>query len=104
MNERVCRNCKWYDQLPEKGNGTCKRHPPINLDGEHPYTDDENFCGEWSDVSITPEQEDLQKLTRQFALAILSAEWGGDLSDDGLWTAAKNMAAAEPQIQREDGK
>jgi hypothetical protein len=105
MTERLCRNCKWFDQLPEKGYGTCKRHPP-DIDGEHPYTDDENFCGEWSDVSITPEQEERQKLTRQFALAIMSAEYAAEpcLQWDRIWAAAKNMAAAEPQIQREDGK
>jgi hypothetical protein len=59
-------------------------------------------CGEWADASITPEQEDRQELTRQFALAIMSTEYGGDLRPDRVWSAAKNMAAAEPQIQREN--
>jgi hypothetical protein len=103
MTERWCMHCRWWNHL-EKGHGTCKRHPPIDLNGQRPYTDDQNFCGEWADASITPEQADRQKLTRQFALAILSTAWGGDLSDDGLWTAAKNMAAAEPQIQKENSK
>jgi hypothetical protein len=101
MTERLCRNCKWFDQLPEKGYGTCKRHPP-DIDGEHPYTDDENFCGEWSDSSITPEQAERRELTRQFAVAIMSTEYGGNLEPDRVWSAAKSFAAAEPQIQRED--
>jgi hypothetical protein len=95
MNERVCRNCKWYDQLPEKGNGTCKRHPPINLDGEHPYTDDENFCGEWSDVSIIPGQEDFQELIRRFAVA-LAASSRVEMED--VWEYATRFAETEPQI------
>lgn len=83
------------------------RHPPqrvVNLQDDCPKTHATDRCGEWADASITPEQEDLRELTRRFALAILSTEWGGDLLDDGLWTAAKNMAAAEPKIQRENGK
>ena len=95
MNERVCRNCKWYDQLPEKGNGTCKRHPPINLVGEHPYTDDENFCGEWSDVSIIPGQEDFQELIRRFAVA-LAASSRVEMED--VWEYATRFAETEPQI------
>jgi hypothetical protein len=91
MTERVCRNCRWF-----RKDRFCWRYPEANT------TTPDAACGEWADAGVTPEQEDLQKLTRQFALAILSAEWGGDLSDDGLWTAAKNMAAAEPQIQREN--
>jgi hypothetical protein len=50
---------------------------------------------------MTPEQEDLQKLTRQFAVAIMSTEYGGNLEPDRVWSAAKSFAAAEPQIQRE---
>jgi hypothetical protein len=53
-------------------------------------------------VSQAEQQEDRQKLTRQFALAIMSTEYGGDLRPDRVWSAAKNMAAAEPQIQREN--
>ena len=101
MTERVCRNCKWFDQLPEKGYGTCKRHPP-DIDGEHPYTDDENFCGEWSDKTITPEQEDRQELAQRFAVAI--AERTGCYTPAAIWEMAENLAAAEPQIQREGGK
>ena len=48
--------------------------------------------------------EDRQELTRRFALAIMSTEYGGNLEPDRVWSAAKSFAAAEPQIQREDGK
>ena len=103
MTERWCMHCRWWNHL-EKGHGTCKRHPPIDLNGQRPYTDDQNFCGEWADASITPEQEDLQELIRRFAVAIMSAEYAAEpcLQWDRIWAAAQNMAAAEPQIQREN--
>ena len=69
-----------------------------------PITGKGSSCGDWQDKDITPEQEERQELTRRFAVAIMSTVYGVDLQFDLIWTAAKNMAAAEPQIQREDGK
>jgi len=105
MPERTCENCRWWSAGPT-GYGYCHRRPPIisNSDECFPSTHKSCWCGEWADASITPEQEDLQKLTRQFAVAIMSTVYGVDLQFDLIWTAAKNMAAAEPQIQREEGK
>ena len=100
MTERWCMHCRWWNHL-EKGHGTCKRHPPIDLNGQRPYTDDQNFCGEWADASITPEQEEMRELTRRFAVAIFGTEWGGDLAPIAVWETARRLAAAEPQIQRE---
>ena len=100
MTERWCMHCRWWNHL-EKGHGTCKRHPPIDLNGQRPYTDDQNFCGEWADAGITPEQQEMRELTRRFAVALISA--GGPI-DDSIWYEAAELAAAEPQIQREDGK
>jgi hypothetical protein len=58
-------------------------------------------CGEWSDASITPEQEEQRELVRRVAVAIMSTVYGVDLQFDLIWDAAKKMAAAEPQIQKE---
>ena len=66
-----------------------------------PVTHRIDRCGEWADASITPEQEERQELTRRFAVALISA--GGPI-DDSIWYEAAELAAAEPQIQREDGK
>jgi hypothetical protein len=79
----------------------CRRNPPIDLDGSVPQTAATDWCGEWADKTITPEQEDLRQLTRQFAVAIMSTEWGKNLSHIGLWGAAEKLAVAEPQIQKE---
>jgi hypothetical protein len=72
------------------------------IDDAFPVTHRIDRCGEWSDASITPEQEERQELTRRFALAIMSTEYGGNLEPDRVWSAAKSFAAAEPQIQREN--
>ena len=102
MNKRVCENCRWWEN-DQHAIGVCFRHAPKgNVDA--PKTHATDRCGEWSDASITPEQEERQKLTRQFAVAIMSTVYGVDLQFDLIWTAAKNMAAAEPQIQRETGQ
>jgi hypothetical protein len=73
----------------------------MDTDGTVPQSAATDRCGEWADASITPEQEERQELTRRFAVALISA--GGPI-DDSIWYEAAELAAAEPQIQREDGK
>jgi hypothetical protein len=92
MTERVCGSCRWFARWPEKTYGACKRNPPSNLNGSRPFTEGTDRCGEWSDASITPEQEERQKLTRQFAQAMLAA---GMPVDDTTWDEAARFAIAE---------
>lgn len=98
MTERRCENCRWWDRYPFASYGMCRRNPPMDTDGTVPQSAAIDRCGEWADASITPEQEDRQELTRQFAVALISA--GGPI-DDSIWYEAAELAAAEPQIQRE---
>ena len=102
--ERTCENCRWWSAGPT-GYGYCHKRPPIVSDSDEsfPSTHKSVWCGEWAGASITPEQEERQELTRRFALTLMSTEWGKNL-DTGVWKAAEKLAAAEPQIQREDGK
>ena len=103
MTERVCGNCRWWKD-GKTGMGNCCRRAPFET------TWKTSFCGEWSDASITPEQEDLRELIRRFAVAIMSTEWGGDWEPTRVWPIARDLArmesavlpAAEPQIQREN--
>ena len=103
MTERRCGNCRWWSAGPT-GYGYCRRRPPIVSVGDEsfPSTHKADRCGEWSDASITPEQEDRQELTRRFAVAIMSTDYGGNLEPNRVWSAAESFAAAEPQIQREN--
>ena len=100
MAKRVCENCRWWDRYPLHPYGDCRRNPPIDIDGSVPQTAPTDWCGEWSDASITPEQAERRELTRQFAVAI-SAKIGC-YTPAAIWEMAKNMAAAEPQIQKEN--
>jgi hypothetical protein len=103
MTERTCETCRWWYAGPT-GSGYCQRRAPISVEDLWPITGKGSSCGDWQDKNITPEQAERRELTRQFALAIMSTVYGVDLQFDLIWTAAKNMAAAEPQIQREGGK
>ena len=110
MNKRLCENCRWWDALSCGSAGVCRRNPPVDTDGDMPQTAATDRCGEWADASITPEQEERQELTRRFAVAIMSTEWGGDLAPIAVWGAARGLAlmesaslpAAEAQIQKEN--
>jgi hypothetical protein len=103
MTERRCENCRWWSAVPT-GYGYCHRRPPIVSDSDEcfPSTHKSCWCGEWSDASITPEQEDRQKLTRQILLAMTESEWCASCSYNDMWKIAGKLAAAEPQIQREN--
>jgi hypothetical protein len=91
MTERKCGNCRWF-----VGEDLCFRYPKENATGPN------SFCGEWADATITPEQEVLQELTRRFAVAIMSAGWAVNYHDGQVWAIAAGLAAAEPQIKREN--
>jgi len=95
MTERTCGNCRWWKD-GKTGMGDCCRRAPFET------TWKTSFCGEWSDASITPEQEDRQKLTRQILLAMTESEWGASCSYNDMWKIAGKLAAAEPQIQKEN--
>ena len=103
MAERVCENCRWWSAGPT-GYGYCRKRPPIvsSNDESFPSTHKSVWCGEWSDASITPEQEDRQELTRRFAVAIMSTEYAGNLEPDRVWSAAESFAEANPRFQKEN--
>jgi len=95
MTERRCGNCRWWKD-GKTGMGNCCRRAPFET------TWKTSFCGEWSDASITPEQEERQELTRRFAVAIMSTAWAANCPEGQVWAVAASLATAEPQIQREN--
>ena len=102
MTERVCWNCRWWDAGPT-GSGSCHRQPPVaGSDDVFPVTHGTDRCGEWADAGITPEQEERRQFVRQIFLAMTASEWGASYSEDDMWKLAGKLAAAEPQIQREN--
>jgi len=95
MTRRVCENCRWWKD-GKMGMGNCCRRAPFET------TWKTSFCGEWSDKNITPEQEERQKFVRQIFLAMTASEWGANYSENDMWKIAGKLAAAEPQIQKEN--
>ena len=100
MTERVCENCRWWEQYPLQPYGMCRRNPPMDAEGTVPHSHATERCGEWSDKTITPEQEEQRELTRRFAVALINDGY----DEQNTWKVAAKFAAAEPQIQREVGQ
>ena len=93
MTERTCGNCRWwqYDRdWHNKQVGQCRQ----NAAGL-PEVYDTDFCGQWADKTITPEQEQKRELVRRFAVAIAATEWCSNATDE-VWRLATMLADAEP--------
>ena len=100
MTERRCGNCRWW-QNDQHAIGACMRYPP-GVSELVPKTHATDWCGEWADASIAPEEEERRQFVRQIFLAMTASEWGASYSEDDMWKIAGKLAAAEPQIQREN--
>ena len=94
MSERTCGNCRWWQyhrNWSDKQVGQCRQ----NAAGL-PEVYNTDFCGQWADKTITPEQEAKRELVRRFAVAIVRAEWAADYAEHEVWRLAGQMADAEP--------
>jgi hypothetical protein len=96
MSERVCGNCRWWRcdaNWTNQRSGLCVRRKPTG-EGKWPAANITDFCGEWADKTITPEQEERQKLVRHFAVALMIRH-GDNLLVHNAWELAREMADAE---------
>ena len=83
------------------GMGDCQKRPPNSITSKWPSTDEVDFCGEWRDKSITPEQEQRVELVTQFALAIVGSDCdatGARWKPDTVWRMAEEYVDAKPKI------
>ena len=78
------------------GMGDCQKRPPNSITSKWASTDEVDFCGEWRDRSITPEQEQRAELVERFALAIV--ESGADVMMHEVWRWAEEYVDARPKI------
>ena len=95
MSERTCGNCRWWQYHRDWSNkqvGQCRQ----NASGL-PEVYNTDFCGQWADKNITPEQEERRELVRRFAVAIVRTEWAADYAEHDIWRLAGQMADAEPK-------
>jgi hypothetical protein len=95
MSERVCGNCRWWNRHSGLATGDCQKLPPNSVTGQWPATDEADFCGQWADKTITPEQEERRELVRRFAVALVGTEWASDYTWPKMWEMANSIADAE---------
>ncbi len=55
------------------------------------------FCGEWTDASITPQQAERRELVQRFAVAIVASDPEGDTMVHRVWQRAAELADYEGQ-------
>ena len=99
MIERTCGNCRWWQYHRDWSNkqvGQCRQ----NAAGL-PEVYNTDFCGQWADKSITPEQEERRELVRRFAVAIADglsrdAKMTAQETVKHIWRVAEQLADAEP--------
>ena len=95
-DKRTCERCRWWHrEEPTNQNGQCRRYPPAVIMPHglvRPTMAEDNYCGEWRDKSITPEQEQRAELVTQFALAIVATD--PDLMMHEVWKMAGDYADA----------
>ena len=93
MNKRVCEGCRFYNHSPNDGYGFCRRNPPINDGCVLPGVGPSDWCGEWRDKAVTPEQEQRRELVRRFAVAMVT---NARYSPADAWYWAAKLVDAEP--------
>jgi len=98
MGERTCEGCRWFQKFTSQTIGECRRHPP-----QHPQTqrgwlmvERGEFCGEWADKNITPEQAERRELIKQFAVALVAS--GSEDMVHKIWQMAAVLADYEGQV------
>lgn len=98
MTERTCGNCRWwqYDRpWANKQVGQCRQSASAL-----PEVYNTDFCGQWADKTITPEQEERREQVRRFAVAIVSGDdeaTGARYKPSTVWMMAEQLADAEPK-------
>ena len=98
MTERTCEGCRWFRRTDNEHDvfGECRRFPPLHS-GNTAWlaVRPEEWCGEWSDKTITPEPYERRELVRQFAVAMVAA--GSQEMVHQVWQRAAEMADYEGQ-------
>ena len=94
MKRQRCEGCRWFLQYPSQDIGQCRRYPPTqNTEAGWLEVRAFDWCGEWADKNITPEQHERRELIRQFALAIVEGVYANpDDVDVHVMLQAKRYA------------
>ena len=96
MTRRTCDTCHWWNRHSGLAVGDCQKRPPNSITSKWPSTDGADFCGEWSDKNITPEQAERRELVQQFAVALVAS--GSQDMIHKIWRQAALFADYEGQV------
>lgn len=97
MKERRCEGCRWFLQHQSQSIGQCRRYPPTqNTEAGWLYVRVFDWCGEWQDKTITPEQAERRELVKQFAAALVAS--GSQDMVHQIWQRAAELADYEGQV------
>ncbi len=98
MSKQRCDGCRWFLRYTSQDIGQCRRYPPTqNTETGWLEVSHFDWCGEWQDGSITPEQAERRELVRQFAVAIVASDPEGDTMVHRVWQRAAELADYEGQ-------
>ena len=96
MSRRRCEGCRWFLRYTSQDIGQCRRYPPTqNTETGWLEVSHFDWCGEWQDASITPEQVERRELIRQFAVALVAS--GSQDMIHKIWQQAALFADYEGQ-------
>ena len=93
MSERRREGCRWFRCTDNEQDvfGECRRFPPLHSENTAWLAvRREEWCGEWQDATITPEQAERRELMKRFAEAIVR----------GMYTNTDASLNVMPQAQR----
>ena len=96
MKRQRCEGCRWFLQYPSQDIGQCRRYPPTqNTEAGWLEVRAFDWCGEWADKNITPEEAERREFVRQFAVALVAS--GSQDMIHRIWQQAALFADYEGQ-------
>ena len=109
MNRQRCEGCKWFLRYTGQSIGECRRYPPQHTEttrdkGAWLVVNETQFCGEWADGSITPQETERRELVRQFAMAIVQGMYANPEDTSVQVAKQAQLFAREFQETMQEGQ
>ena len=96
MGKQRCEGCRWFLRYTSQDIGQCRRYPPTqNTEAGWLEVSHFDWCGEWTNKTITPEQAERRELVKQFAAALVAS--GSQDMVHQIWQRAAELADHEGQ-------
>ena len=97
MERQRCKDCRWFLRYPSQDIGQCRRYSPTeNTETGFLEVNVGDWCGEWADKNITPDQHEQRELIKRFAVALVAS--GSQDMIHKIWQQAALFADYEGQV------